>query len=71
MHVTLMEFELAVETMGAYSPDLTPLVTLITTVVGEVIAFAVYAAKSVKENTAGGIVYETAMKEQPKEQPKG
>lgn len=43
--------------------DFTPLVTLIGTVIGEVIGYAIYALKSTKENTVGGIVYETAMKE--------
>jgi predicted negative regulator of RcsB-dependent stress response len=43
------------------SVDFSPLVTLIGTVVGEVIGFAVYAAKAVRENTAGGIVYDQAM----------
>ena len=41
-----------------------PLVTLVGAVVSEVLGLAVYAAKSVKENTSGGIIYETAMKEQ-------
>ena len=40
--------------------DLSALYALITTVVGEVIAFAIYAVKSTKENTVGGIVYEQA-----------
>ena len=44
---------------GVY--DFTALQMLITAVVGEVVAFAVYALKSLKENTKGGIVYETAM----------
>lgn len=39
------------------APDFTPLVTLIGAVVGEVIGFAVYAAKSAKENTKNGINY--------------
>ena len=42
--------------------DFTPLVTLIGAVVGEVLGYAVYSLKSAKENTVGGIVYETAMK---------
>lgn len=50
-----------VSMLTGYSPDFSPLVSLIGTVVGEVISFGVYAAKSVKENTAGGIVYDTAM----------
>ena len=36
---------------------------LITTVVAEVIGFGIYALKSTKENTEGGIVFETAMRE--------
>lgn len=44
---------------GVY--DFTALQMLITAVVGEVVAFAVYSIKSLKENTKGGIVYETAM----------
>lgn len=42
-------------------PDFSPLVTLIGAVVGEVIGFAVYALKSTKENTAGGIIYDSAV----------
>lgn len=41
--------------------DLTPLQMLITTIVGEVIVFAVYSIKSLKENTKGGIIYQAAM----------
>lgn len=41
--------------------DFTPLVTLIGAVVSEVFGYAVYALKSAKENTAGGIVYDMAM----------
>ena len=48
--------------MGVY--DFSALQMLITAVVGEVVAFAVYAIKSLKENTVGGIVYESAMLEQ-------
>ena len=43
--------------------DFTPLVTLIGAIVGEVFSFAVYAVKSAKENTKGGIVYENAFRE--------
>lgn len=43
------------------SPDLTPLVTLISAVVGETIGFAIYSAKAAKQNCKGGIVYEQAM----------
>lgn len=44
--------------------DLSPLAGLIAATVGEVFAYAAYSAKSAKENTKGGIVYETAMKAQ-------
>ena len=39
--------------------DLTPLTTLVGTVVAEVLGFAVYAAKAAKENSKGGIVYDS------------
>ena len=48
---------------GILAPDLSPLMALITTVVAEVIGFGIYALKSTKENTEGGIVFETAMRE--------
>lgn len=57
--VTIQNIALAREI--GMSLDFTPLVTLIGTVVGEVLSFAVYAAKSAKENTQGGIVYETTI----------
>lgn len=41
-------------------PDFTPLVSLIGAVLGEVIGYAVYAIKSAKENSQGGIVFESA-----------
>ena len=44
--------------------DFTPLTMLITSVVAEVIGFSIYSLKSMKENTEGGIVYETALFEQ-------
>lgn len=40
------------------SIDFTPLITLIGVVIGEVFGFAIYALKSMKENTKGGLVYE-------------
>lgn len=57
--VTIKSLDLATLTM--LSPDFTPLVTLIGAVVSEVIGFAIYAIKSAKENTTGGIIYETTM----------
>lgn len=61
MWVIYKELNLAAD--GILSPDLSPLMALISTVVAEVIGFGIYAVKSAKENTAGGIVYETAMRE--------
>ena len=43
--------------------DFTPLITLIGAVVSEVFGYAVYALKSTKENTAGGIVYDMAIQD--------
>ena len=57
--VTIKSLQLAA--MTYILPDFTPLVTLIGAVVSEVIGFGVYSLKSAKENTTGGIVYETAM----------
>ena len=42
--------------------DLSSLPTLIAAVVGECISFLAYEFKSMKENSANGIVYESAMK---------
>lgn len=61
MYVTLKSFSLALIIGGMV--DFTPLVTLIGAVVGEVIGFAVYALKSTKENTQGGIIYDQALKD--------
>ncbi len=61
MFTTLKSFKLA-ETTGM-AVDFAPLLALLSTVVGEVISFAIYSLKSAKENSIGGIVYDTAMKE--------
>lgn len=55
--------ELSLAANGILIPDLSPLMALITTVVAEVIGFGIYALKSTKENTEGGIIFETAMRE--------
>ena len=57
--VTIQSFSLAFATGG--SPDFTPLITLISLVVGETISYGIYSAKSKAENVAGGIVYDTTM----------
>lgn len=40
-----------------------PLEMLITSVVAEVAGFGIYSIKATKENTKGGIIYQTAMNE--------
>lgn len=67
--VTLKSLDLTTLTMA--NPDFTPLVTLIGAVVSEVVGYAVYALKSAKENTAGGITYETAMRQINEDKAKG
>lgn len=56
--ITIQSLNLS--TITGFAPDFTPLITLIGTIVSEVFGFAVYALKSIKENTEGGIVYMTA-----------
>ena len=63
-YITLIDLRLA-QTTGMV--DFTPIVTLIGAVVGEVISFAIYAVKSTKENTQGGITYQSMMNEYNKE----
>lgn len=61
MFTTLKSFDLAKST--GLPVDFSPLLALIGAVVGEVIAYAIYSLKAAKENSKGGIVYDTAMKE--------
>ena len=67
--VTLKSLDLTTLTMS--NPDFTPLVALIGAVVSEVVGYAVYALKSAKENTAGGITYEAAMRQIDEDKAKG
>lgn len=67
--VTLKSLDLTTLTMA--NPDFTPLIALIGAVVSEVVGYAVYALKSAKENTAGGITYETAMRQIDEDKAKG
>lgn len=67
--VTLRSLDLTTLTMA--NPDFTPLVALIGAVVSEVVGYAVYALKSAKENTAGGITYEAAMRQIDEDKAKG
>lgn len=55
--VTVQTIALAFAT--GIAADFTPLVTLIGLVIGEVIGYAIYSLKSMKENTKGGIVYDS------------
>lgn len=41
--------------------DLSALSVLITAIIGETFAYAVYSIKSAKENTQGGIIYDLAI----------
>lgn len=59
--VTIKSFALAFQ--YGISPDFTPLITLISAVLGETISYAIYSLKSKAENTKGGIVFETAMQQ--------
>ena len=59
-YITLIDLDIA-RTSGMV--DFSPIVTLIAAVVGEVIGFAIYAVKSTKENTQGGITYQAMMNE--------
>ena len=67
--VTLKSLDLTTLTMA--NPDFTPLVALIGAVVSEVVGYAVYALKSAKENTAGGITYEAALRQIDEDKAKG
>lgn len=59
--ITLYSFSLAFAI--GMMPDFTPLITLLGSVIGETLSFGIYCAKSKAENTKGGIVYETALRE--------
>lgn len=57
--ITVMNINIAREM--CMTPDLTPLVALISAVVGETVGFAIYSVKAAKQNCRGGIVYQQAM----------
>ena len=59
--VTIKSFSYSLMTGNAI--DFSPLVTLIGAVVGEVIGFAIYSLKSTKENTAGGVIYDSIFRD--------
>lgn len=68
INFTLLEIFVGFVTVYSFSfalalgvlPDFTPLITLISAVVGETLSYGIYAAKSKAENTEGGIVYDSA-----------
>ena len=49
--------------------DLSALSVLMTAIIGETFAYAVYSIKSTKENTQGGIVYDLALKDETINEP--
>lgn len=59
--ITVYSFSLAFAI--GMMPDFTPLITLLGSVIGETLSFGIYCAKSKAENTKGGIIYETALRE--------
>lgn len=61
---------LYIASIAGTSIDFTPLVALIGAVVGEVIGYGIYSLKSAKENSVGGLVFESAMKEKELESKK-
>lgn len=56
---TVMGVLSALET--GITPDFSPLLALIGAIVGEIIGYAIYSLKAMKENTKDGITYDTAM----------
>ena len=67
---TIIEFftlMATLKTINMGTPDFGPLQTLIGVVVAQVIGYSVYSLKSMKQNTKGGIVYQTAILEAQKE----
>lgn len=67
--VTIQSFTLAYA-IGAM-PDFTPLITLLGTVLGETLSYAIYSNKAKAENIKGGLVYEMAMQQFEDNQPVG
>lgn len=65
--ITLQQFTLAYAI--GIMPSFTPLVTMIGAIIGATIDVAAYFAKSAKENTQGGIIFEAAAANNFEEQP--
>jgi hypothetical protein len=59
--VTIQSFTLAYAI--GMMPDFTPLITLLSLVLGETLSYGIYCYKSKAENIKGGIVYDLAMKQ--------
>jgi len=62
---------LNIATFTGMGMDFSPLVALIGTVVTETIGYSIYSLKSTKENTKGGIVYETTMRQVDNDEAQG
>lgn len=59
----ILAWSLLLSASTGIAPDYTPLNTLVGVVIGEVVGFGIYAAKSTLENREGGITYFNAQKE--------
>lgn len=61
-HLMIEQMEMSKAT--GIAPDMSPQMALITAIISEVIAFLIYAYKSLQENKRGGITYDLAMQKQ-------
>ena len=61
--IEIITFILTFKSFQTGAPDFSALQMLITAVVGQVVSFSIYSLKSLKQNTSGGIIYQTAMLE--------
>lgn len=64
INCSIIEFSTIILTFKSFNLgniDFSAMQSLITAVVAQVIGFAIYSLKALKENTVGGIVYQTAI----------
>lgn len=59
--IELSTILLTFKSMDLGQVDFSAVQSLITAVVAQVVGFAIYSLKSLKENTVGGVVYQTAI----------
>lgn len=62
---------LTISAANGVSIDFSPLVTLVGTVVSEILGYGIYSLKAAKENTKGGVVYDLALRKQEEEESNG